>query len=628
MALILRGGSMKTAGGWLKRPKRLFPLLIVLTLVAILLPATPVMAAPQITASPSSGAIGTEVVITGTVFDSYKGDNVHIFFDGFEIDNSPQEVPQSGEFEVSYVIPATAVAGRHWFSVRSDTDVSLASDVSFVVDTISLSLDITDGAVGTSTTISGTGYYAGRTVTLYYQNVISTKIGTTTASPAGLLTYQFIVPASAGGSHQITAVDSSGRSAQAQFSVIPVLAINLTSASPGSTVNLTGSGFGYQSSLSVTFGPYVVLNIQSDDYGSFTASVEVPDLPPGLYDVTARDDKGNVDKASFTVTAAASLSQSSGGVGSTVTVRGSGFEANGNITIEYDGVTIETKKADSDGAFIAFVIIPPSLAGGHMFTISDGTTTREFTFTVEAVAPGVPVLTLPVNGSEGNACAYLDWQDVPDDSQPVYYRVQVAADANFANMVLDKEALTESEYTLSEEEALEVSGDAATFYWRVKAKDSAANEGEWSAAWSFSVSPPPPPVPLLPVSGSELESPVLLKWEASTSLSPPVTYRVQVATDANFAAIALELADLTSPEYAVPEDEETGLGKKQTYYWRVKAVDGVGNESDWSTPASFYLAAAFSFPTWATILLIVIGVIVVGFFAFRAGRRTAYDFPE
>lgn len=597
-------------------------------LVAILLPATPVMAAPQITASPISGAVGTEVVITGTVFDSYKGDNVHIFFDGVEIDTSPLVVPQSGEFEVNYVIPASAVAGRHWFSIRSDTAVSLAADVSFVVDAISLVLDITDGAVGTSTTISGAGYYAGRTVTLYYQNVISTKIGTTTASPTGRLTYQFIVPASAGGSHQITAVDSSGRSVQAQFNVIPVLAINLTSASPGSLVNLTGSGFGYLSSLSVTFGPYVVLNAQSDDYGGFTAQVEVPDLPPGLYDVTARDDKGNVDKESFTVTAAASLSDSSGGVGITVTVRGSGFEANGNITIEYDGATIETKKADSDGAFIAFVTIPPSPAGGHMVTISDGTTTREFTFTVEAVAPGVPVLTLPANGSDNSARAYLDWQDVPDESQPVYYRVQVAADANFSTMVLDKADLTDSEYTLAAEEVLAVTGATVTFYWRVKAEDSAANEGEWSAAWSFSVSPPLLPVLLLPASGSELKSPVLLKWEASTSLSPPVTYRVQVATDAGFAAIVLELADLTNPEYAVPEDEETGLGKKQTYYWRVKAVDGAGNESDWSTPASFYLAASFSFPSWATYLLIAIGVIVVGFLAFRAGRRTAYDFPE
>ncbi len=619
---------MKTAGRWLKRPKRFFPLLVVLVLLAVLLPSTPALAAPQISISPGSGAVGTEVVVTGIVFDSYKGDNVHILFDSVEIDNSPLVVPQSGEFEVNYVIPATASSGRHLFSARDDSGNPLAADTPFIVEVISLSLDITDGPVGTATTITGGGFYAGRTVTLYYQNVISTKIATTTATPTGRLTYEFIVPASAGGSHQITAVDSTGKSTQALFTVISVVALNLTSASPSSPINLTGSGFGYRSSLSVTFGPYVVLNTQSDDYGSFAAEITVPDLQPGLYDVTARDAAGNVDKESFMVTAAASLSQSGGGVGATVTVRGSGFEAGGNITIDYDGVTIATEKADNDGAFITFITIPASAAGGHLITISDGVTTREFTYTVEAVAPGVPVLTLPANGSDSGARAYLDWQDTPDDSQPVAYRVQIAADANFATTALDKDGLTDSEYTLAPEEALAATGDPVTYYWRVKARDAAANEGEWSSAWSFSVSPPLLPVLLLPASGSELKTPVLLQWEASAGLSPPLTYRVQVATDANFAAVVLDLADLTNPEYAVPEDEDTGLAKKQTYYWRVKAVDSAGNESDWTTPGSFYLAAAFSFPTWATILLIVIGVIVVGFLAFRVGRRTAYDFPD
>jgi hypothetical protein len=354
----------------------------------------------------------------------------------------------------------------------------------------------------------------------------------------------------------------------------------------------------------------------------------VPDLSPGLYDIRASDSAGNVDQATFTVTASASLSQSSGGVGADITIRGSGFEANGNISIDYDGVTFHTAKADSDGAFIAFVTIPPSTAGAHLITISDGVISREFTYTVEGVAPGVPLPILPANGGASGARAYLDWQDVPDESQPVSYRVQIAADANFATIALDKEGLTDSEYTLSVGEALAATGSAITYYWRVKAEDAAANEGEWSAVWSFSVSPPQPPVLLLPASGTELKAPVLLQWQASTSLSPPVTYRVQLATDDGFASIALDTSDLTNPEYAVPEDDETTLAKKQTYYWRVKAIDASGNESAWTTPGSFYLAATFNWPSWATYLLIAIGVIVVGFLAFRLGRRTAYDFPD
>src|SRR4030065_2688327 len=96
----------------------LIALAVVSLLLAVFMPCLPVSAAPVVPLVPSSGAVGTTVTISGTVFDSYEGDNIHIFFDTAEIENSPIVVPPEGTFSVSFTIPAVTTAGQHWIEVR------------------------------------------------------------------------------------------------------------------------------------------------------------------------------------------------------------------------------------------------------------------------------------------------------------------------------------------------------------------------------------------------------------------------------------------------------------------------------------------------------------------------------
>jgi hypothetical protein len=58
-------------------------------------------------------------------------------------------------------------------------------------------------------------------------------------------------------------------------------------------------------------------------------------------------------------------------------------------------------------------------------------------------------------------------------------------DFTTASIVLEQEDLTDSEYTLTEEEKLEPRKKETPYYWRVKATDSASNESAWSAPGSF-----------------------------------------------------------------------------------------------------------------------------------------------
>ena len=129
---------------------------------------------------------------------------------------------------------------------------------------------------------------------------------------------------------------------------------------------------------------------------------------------------------------------------------------------------------------------------------------------------------------------------------------------------------------------------------------------------------PPTPVLLLPEDNTKAEAEAHFDWEDITDPSG-VTYTLQVATKDNFAAsyIVLEKTGLTDSEYAVIEGEELEPSSKEApHYWRVKAVDGASNESEWSAVRSFYVGSSFTLPNTARNVLIGLGVAGAGFFGF------------
>jgi UDP-N-acetylmuramyl tripeptide synthase len=83
---------------------------------------------------------------------------------------------------------------------------------------------------------------------------------------------------------------------------------------------------------------------------------------------------------------AASLScaPASGAVGASVTVTGSAFLPNTQITILYDGVQATSCTSSAAGAFTASLLIPPSVRGAHTITAQDGTNTATTTYTMTA----------------------------------------------------------------------------------------------------------------------------------------------------------------------------------------------------------------------------------------------------
>jgi hypothetical protein len=63
-----------------------------------------------------------------------------------------------------------------------------------------------------------------------------------------------------------------------------------------------------------------------------------------------------------------------------------------------------------------------------------------------------------------------------------------------------------------------------------------------------------------------------------------VKYQVQVDDNSGFSSPVLDEPSLAASEYTVAAGEVLPAG---TYYWRVRATDGAGNASAWTSVWSF-----------------------------------------
>ncbi len=530
---------------------RIMRIICIAIILSVTVIATPVAAQTRvITISPEEGSIGTTITIIGEGFNKSTESTDRyaiIYFSSQEastlndIDTAVTEykiadslvfLDTEGEFSTTIEVPAVLDDGDDevdvavgtyyiyvcYYNLTSPPTVAkrIRSVAEFIVTGGDITLDFTEDPVATEVEITGADFASNAILTVFYDDEeINIQSGDEDTDSNGEFVSSILIPESTAGDHTVK-VTVSGSEAEAVFTVEPEIILSPTSGEAATTVSVSGTGFGRRSDLVIYFNGAGLKTLTTDSAGSFGANFDVPELDAGIYDVEAEDDDNNLDTSKFTVTvpppptpseptppepAPGSTPDSTktqinvetpdGTIGGTIAFSGSGFNE-GAIIVKYDGEEIYTTTASASGLFVALFPAPVSQAGTHTITVSDGTNSEEFIFTVESQAPPVPLPLLPEMGVEVVWPLTFDWKEVTDASLPVTYTLQVATSDDFAaaSVVLEKAELAASRYALTQVEEAKLSGQETPYYWRIRATDGASNEGDWTGAGQFQVPQP------------------------------------------------------------------------------------------------------------------------------------------
>ncbi len=196
-----------------------------------------------------------------------------------------------------------------------------------------------------------------------------------------------------------------------------------------------------------------------------------------------------------------------------------------------------------------------------------------FKVTVEPTIPKAPVLTAPATGLYTNdKTPDFAWNGVDYGD---HYQIQISKTSTFTAPVLIDQTLTPGVRVFTPGTDL----TDAKYYWRVRAYNSnpvdSAHPGPWSSVRNFTVDTLAPAIPVLsaPTNNLTVKGTPTYSWKAALGAT---YYKFQHAKDTGFTSDVYTSADLKVLTHKPP------LQQPGEYYWRVKAKDLAGNESDWS----------------------------------------------
>ena len=178
----------------------------------------------------------------------------------------------------------------------------------------------------------------------------------------------------------------------------------------------------------------------------------------------------------------------------------------------------------------------------------------------------------PFTQTPSEAAAYksktisLSWLTVRD---AVSYEIEVAANRAFSEPGVRKSKTDATRQRMDFQ-------DFGTYFFRIRSVAADGYEGMWSDAVCFSLIPPPPAPPLEKPAQDDRN--IQIRWK---SQGDKMTYRCQVARDANFTDILTEQT-VKEPGMTFARPKKPGV-----YYVRTSTIDPDGYEGGFSDPQSF-----------------------------------------
>ena len=360
----------------------------------ILVNIAPAFAAPVIsTMTPQAGPVGAVVIIVGSGFGTSQGTST-VTFNG-----TPVTWVSWGATSLSVQVPAGARTGN--VVVKVGTASSNGKNFTVSSSPVITGLSLTSGAVGASLTITGSNFTAGGTLTpqvVFNPQVTanptsSTDTSITTMVPAGAITGDLLVSVGGGISNGVLFTVTSSNPSISNISPGGGVA--------GTVVTITGVNFGSsQGTSTVTFNGMAA---SPTNWSGTSISMPVPTgATTGNVLVTVAGVASNT--YGFEVGTAApnitSLSPTSGAVGTSVTIKGTGFgSTQGASTVNFNGVS---GVPSSWSATQIKVPVPTGVTTGNVVVTVSGTLSNSINFVVPGTGPTTTNLS-PTSGPVGTS---------------------------------------------------------------------------------------------------------------------------------------------------------------------------------------------------------------------------------
>jgi large repetitive protein len=336
----------------------------------------PFAVVPALSLTPSSGPEGT--LVTGSVTGFEAGESVLVrdyvatppFLDG----NCTTDA--TGSCSVTFEVNWQYVRSQ---SVRAMGQTSgLIATASFVEGPLvpTLSLDPASGPSGSTVTAQLSSFSASDTVTVSIDGTIVGSCLTTGAT--GDCDATFAVPSLSLGNYDVSATDSSGATATADFIVVATttaVTLSAPAGQAGSAVTATAVGFLPGESIDMSFDSSPVGSCTANPNGSCSVALTIPSESTGTYPVSA---SGTTSGLGATVTfvetgpLSLSLTPNSGSDGALFEAAAAGFEPGEGVTITSGPLTSASCSADAEGACSALIYAPSYVSPGPVVVTAVG----------------------------------------------------------------------------------------------------------------------------------------------------------------------------------------------------------------------------------------------------------------
>jgi hypothetical protein len=211
------------------------------------------------------------------------------------------------------------------------------------------------------------------------------------------------------------------------------------------------------------------------------------------------------------------------------------------------------------------------------------------------IPPTVPQLASPAAGASISTQPTLCLNNSSHGScsSPVTYVFQIATDPGFAGVVRQSGYVGEGSGTtcFTTSAALDT---GRRYYWRAKASNGTV-ESSWSGSRDFTTPNTPPGAPGLqspPDQGTVTAvRPTLSAAKVTDPDGTSLVYYFQVSKFSNFSSLTASSGQVTESGGSFSWQVNVNLENQTTYYWRVRAYDGIAY-SNWSSTGEFTVDVA------------------------------------